>query len=185
MATPERIVVLDRDGVINRDSPDYIRSSEEWLPLSGSLEAMARLQAAGYRLAIASNQSGLGRGLFSEATLDEIHDKLQAGLEACGGQRIPVFFCPHLPDAGCDCRKPGTGLLQQIEKHCGLSLVGASFVGDSMKDLQAASSSGMRPVLVRTGNGRDTELALKENPIAGITVFEDLAAFSDELLGLA
>lgn len=183
MATPERIVVLDRDGVINYDSPDYIRSASEWQPLPGSLEAMARLQQAGYLLAVASNQSGLGRGLFTEATLGEIHEKLQTRLQACGGQRLAIFFCPHLPDAGCNCRKPGVGLLKQIEKHCGLSLSGAAFVGDSMKDLQAADSFAMQPVLVRTGNGSETESALLVNPISGVCVFDDFAGYVDHLLG--
>lgn len=182
MADPRRIVVLDRDGVINHDSPDYIRSPEEWRPIPGSLEAMARMQGAGYRLAIASNQSGLGRGLFTQSTLDAIHGKLQKALLACGGERIDIFYCPHLPDAGCDCRKPAVGLLQQIEGRFGAALAGSAFVGDSSKDLQAAQSFAMNPVLVRTGNGRETERALRENPIAGVSIYDDLSAFCADLL---
>lgn len=173
------LVVLDRDGVINRDSADFIRSPAEWIPLPGSLEAIARLCAVGYTVVVATNQSGVGRGLFSLDTLEAIHDKMSKAVEAAGGRLDGIFFCPHRPDAGCSCRKPLPGLLQQIEKTFGCSLADQPAVGDSERDLRAAQAAGARPILVRSGNGRRTEAALDGS--ADIEVFDDLAAVADAL----
>ena len=183
MSESRKFVVLDRDGVINRDSSDYIKCADEWLALPGSIEAICRLHQAGFTVVVASNQSGLGRGLFSDVALAEIHDKMNNQIEQGGGQLAGVFFCPHLPDAGCDCRKPATGLLQAIETEFGQSLQGAVFVGDSLKDLQAATRHKIEPVLVRTGNGATTETKLASHGLAHISVYDDLAAFTHAFLG--
>ena len=155
-------VILDRDGVINQDSDSYVKSAEEWVPIAGSIEAMARLSRAGWRVVIATNQSGLARGLFDGAALAAMHDKLCGLVEAAGGKVDGIFYCTHGPDAGCECRKPGTGLLQQIEREFAVSLQGCWFVGDSLRDLQAAQRFGCQPVLVRTGKGLATERGLVE-----------------------
>ena len=177
-ATPEvddpRLVILDRDGVINQDSPDFIKSPEEFIPLPGALEAIAALNRAGFTVVIATNQSGLARGLFDDDDLDAIHAKLDVLLAEHGGNIDAVFLCPHGPDEGCDCRKPAPGLLHQIAAHYGVDLGGVPAVGDSIRDLEAASASGAMPVLVRTGNGAASE----GDPIAeGMPTHDDLAAF--------
>lgn len=154
----QKVIVLDRDGVINFDSDDYIKSADEWLPIPGSIEAIARLKEAGYRVAIATNQSGIGRGYYSEDTLTSMHQKLRALLSEHTDQEIDlIVYCPHKPDEGCDCRKPKTGLLDEIESSLELSLSGHHLVGDSLKDLEVAQAKGMNPILVRTGKGTDTE----------------------------
>ena len=179
-----RIVVLDRDGVINRDSPDFIRSPDEWQPLPGSLEAIARLSAAGVPVVVASNQSGIGRGLFSLDTLAAIHARMIAAVREAGGELAGIFFCPHLPDEGCDCRKPLPGLLHRIERELHCSLAGQPAIGDSLRDLEAAAAVGARPQLVRTGNGTACEAeALERWP--DLPVYDDLAAAVDELLAEA
>jgi len=175
-----RLVILDRDGVINRESKDFIRSPAEWVPLPGSLEAIAALTAGGFDVVVASNQSGVARGLFTTATLADIHRKMTAAVEAAGGRLAGIFFCPHGPDDRCDCRKPRPGLLRQVEAAFGTGLAGVPAIGDSARDLQAAQAVGARAILVRTGNGRDTEAALA--PGAGIPVFDDLAAAAAALL---
>lgn len=175
-----RLVVLDRDGVINRESPDFIRSPAEWQPLPGALEAIARLHRAGFRVIIATNQSGVGRGLFSDATLQAIHQRMTATIEAAGGKLAGIFVCPHGPGDGCDCRKPRPGLMRQIEAAFGTSLAGAPVIGDSERDLRAAEAVGARAILVRTGNGRETEARLAGT--VPCEVFDDLAAVADELL---
>ncbi|HAU23648.1 MAG TPA: D-glycero-beta-D-manno-heptose-1,7-bisphosphate 7-phosphatase [Gammaproteobacteria bacterium] len=172
-----KIIVLDRDGVINEDSDDYIKSPEEWSPVPGSLEAIAALHVDGYKVAVATNQSGLGRMLFDEIALANIHQKMCSMVEDCGGFIEGVFYCPHLPNAGCDCRKPKTGLLQCIEDELLTSLTGQYFVGDSLKDLQAARAFSMQPVLVRTGKGRLTESRLYELEGEPVPVFDNLAQF--------
>lgn len=172
-----KIIVLDRDGVINEDSADYIKSPEEWLPVPGSLEAIATLNSLGYSVAVATNQSGLGRGLFDDITLANIHHKMCSMVEDSGGFIEGVFYCPHLPDAGCDCRKPKTGLLSRIEEELHNKLAGCYFVGDSLKDLQAAMAFSMHPVLVRTGKGRVTESRLDELAGVPVPVFDNLAQF--------
>ncbi len=150
------LLILDRDGVINEDSDDYIRSLADWRPIPGSIEAIAMASRAGYRVAIATNQSGLGRGYFDLDALEAIHQHLCERVEAKGGTIAGIFYCPHLPNAGCDCRKPRTGLLRAIETELGESAAGAWFIGDSLKDLQAARAFGCRPALVTTGKGAAT-----------------------------
>ena len=169
-----KTIVLDRDGVINEDSDHYIKSPQEWIPVQGSLEAIARLHNNGYRVAVATNQSGLARGLFDEFTLAKIHQTMCAQAEDAGGLIEGVFYCPHGPDEGCSCRKPATGLLQQIEAEFNSVLRGAFFVGDSLKDMQAAKAFEMQPVLVRTGKGRDTESRIIDAGLGSIPVYENL-----------
>ena len=175
------MVVLDRDGVINRESADFIKTPDEWIPLPGSLEAIARLTRAGYPVCVATNQSGVGRGLFDLDALDAIHDKMRRTVESAGGDLAGIFFCPHAPGEGCDCRKPKPGLLRQIEKRFGCSLEGSPIIGDSKRDLDAAIAVGGRPILVRTGNGEDTEKSLVGHKL-DIDVFDNLAEAIDELL---
>ena len=182
------LLILDRDGVINHDSDDYIRSLDDWQPIEGSIEAIARLSQAGYRIAVASNQSGLGRGYFGVAELDAIHARLRQLVAEQGGSVAGIFYCPHLPDAGCHCRKPATGLLEAIESELGESVRGAWFVGDSLKDLQAARAKGCRPALVLSGKGRKTLVELRSPGVDladpdDVPVFDDLAAAARHILG--
>lgn len=174
-----KLVILDRDGTINRDSDHYIKSPAEWKPLKGSLEAIARLTQAGYRVVIATNQSGLARGLFDMTTLNAIHDSLQHAAQQAGGRIDAIFFCPHAGDADCACRKPRPGMLLEIAKRMNVPLEGVPMVGDSLRDLQAAAAAGARPVLVLTGKGRQTREAGGLPP--GTQVFPDLAAFAAQL----
>ena len=169
-----KLVILDRDGVINADSDEYIKSPEEWTPIPGSLEAIARLTQAGYRVVIATNQSGLGKGLFDMATLNAIHNKMHKTVNQLGGRIDAVFFCPHAQGAGCSCRKPQPGMLLEIAERFKLVLAGVPAIGDSLRDLQAASAAGARPILVLTGKGRQTVAAggLPE----GTEIHADLAA---------
>ena len=176
-----KLVVLDRDGVINRDSPDFVKSAAEWQPLAGSIAAIARLSAAGFTVAVASNQSGLGRGLFAPKALEEMHAKLRELVRAAGGEVGRIVFCPHAPDEGCRCRKPAPGLLEELGEHYGIELTGVPVVGDSLRDLEAAAAVGARPILVRTGNGRKTEAALPSS-LRGVEVFDDLAAAAAALI---
>ena len=173
-----RLVVLDRDGVINHDSDDYIKNPDEWVPLPGSLEAIAALTQAGFSVVVASNQSGVGRGLFDQATLDAIHRKMIDAVTTAGGRLDGIFFCPHKPEDACDCRKPKPGLLRQIEQANRISLHGVPVVGDSARDLDAAKAVGARPILVRTGNGAATEQTLGNDA----EVFDDLAAVVGQLV---
>ncbi|NKN32634.1 D-glycero-beta-D-manno-heptose 1,7-bisphosphate 7-phosphatase [Marichromatium bheemlicum] len=182
----ERLVILDRDGVINHDSDAYIKSVEEWRPIPGSLEAMARLHHAGWRLAIATNQSGIARGLFDPSTLDAIHQRLREQLADHGARVEMIAFCPHGPDAGCRCRKPLPGLLEQIARRLGADLRGVPVIGDSLRDLEAARSAGAAPWLVRTGKGERTLAACADHPgpdpLADVPIFPDLSAAADALL---
>jgi D-glycero-D-manno-heptose 1,7-bisphosphate phosphatase len=177
-----KLIILDRDGVINEDSDDYIKSAEEWVPIAGSIEAIAALSKAGYTIAVATNQSGISRHLFDEFDLAAMHQKMCNLVEEQGGEIAGVFFCPHGPDDGCECRKPGIGLLKQIESEFGTSVTDAPFVGDSDKDLLAARLAGCRPVLVLTGKGAATQLACSDSELAGVDVHPDLNAFKDALL---
>ena len=181
MASRE-LIILDRDGVINRDSKAFVKSPDEWLPLPGSIDAIARLSKAGYTLAVASNQSGLARGLFDRATLDAMHAKLHHLVDEAGGRIDRIVVCPHGPDDGCDCRKPKPGLLEQLGQHYEQSLDGVIVVGDSLRDLEAATAVGARPVLVRTGNGAETEKKLS-GELEGIDVFDSLSDAADHWLG--
>lgn len=174
------VVILDRDGVINRDRPDFIKSPREWRPLPGSLDAIARLCAAGYLVAVASNQSGIGRGLFGLSDLDAIHGKMLAAVAAAGGRISALEYCPHRPEDDCDCRKPRPGLLRRIGIRLGSDLAGVPCIGDSLRDIQAAEAVGARPILVLTGNGRRT----MDGPLpSSVEIFEDLAAAADSLIG--
>ena len=175
-----RLVILDRDGVINYDSDAYIKSPEEWLPIPGSLNAIARLSQAGFTLVVATNQSGVARGLFDLATLEAIHAKMTAAVEAAGGKLDGVFFCPHKPEDHCDCRKPKTGMLKLIERRFHASLVQVPAVGDSWRDMQAAMAVGARAILVRTGKGEET---IRQHSQAGLEIYADLAAVADQLIG--
>lgn len=157
---PHRLVILDRDGVINQDSPEFIKSPDEWLPIEGSLEAIAVLSRAGFEVAVASNQSGVGRGLIDRPVLEAIHDKLRRQVREHGGNLGRIVFCPHLPEAGCDCRKPAPGLLLALSRGYGVPLNNVPVVGDSIRDIDAAEAVGARPILVLTGNGRRTVAAL-------------------------
>lgn len=175
-----RLVILDRDGVINEERVDYVRSLEQWRPLPGSLEAIARLCHAGLAVAVATNQSGVGRGLMSARALEAIHARMRTAVRAAGGELAGVFHCPHAPEENCRCRKPLPGLLKQIENAVGLPVAGEYMVGDSMRDLEAAVAAGARPVLVRTGFGAATERELPRK--SAVAVFDDLAAFAAWLL---
>jgi D-glycero-D-manno-heptose 1,7-bisphosphate phosphatase len=178
-----RVVVLDRDGVINRDSPDYIKSAAEWEPLPGALAAIAALKAAGFRVVVATNQSGLARGLFDLQTLGEIHQRMLAAVAAAGGSLDGIFFCPHGPDAGCACRKPAPGLLLQVAERFACGFEQMVFIGDSARDLAAARAVGARPILVRTGNGARTAAQLAADD--DVLVCDDLAAAARVLLAEA
>jgi len=179
------LIILDRDGVINRDSDAYVKSAEEWIPLPGSIEAIAHLSQAGYTVVVATNQSGLGRGLFDLDDLEAMHSKLMGLVEEAGGTIAGIFYCPHAPEDNCLCRKPLPGLLDAIETELGIDVVGAPLVGDSLRDLQAGIARGCRPVLVRTGKGLKTEPKLKLEPEANLhsaQVFDDLADYAEHLL---
>ncbi|MEA3194106.1 MAG: D-glycero-D-manno-heptose 1,7-bisphosphate phosphatase [Betaproteobacteria bacterium] len=174
-----KLVILDRDGTINLDSEDYIKSPAEWQPIKGSLEAIARLIQADYRVVVATNQSGIGRGLFDTQALFAIHDKLQRALSQVGGRVDAFFFCPHRADEGCRCRKPQPGMLLEVARRFNVAIEDVSMVGDSRKDVEAAAAAGARPVLVLTGNGAKTQA--EGNLPRGTTVHADLAAFVRQL----
>jgi D-glycero-D-manno-heptose 1,7-bisphosphate phosphatase len=175
-----KLVVLDRDGVINRDSDQFIKTPEEWRPIPGSLEAIARMNHAGFRVVIATNQSGVGRGLFEMATLNAIHEKMHRALALVGGHIDAVFFCPHTADSQCDCRKPKTGMLKEIGLRFGVDLAGIPCIGDSLRDLAAAESAGAQPILVLTGKGEKT---LRDGGFpANTVIFPDLAFAASSLL---
>ena len=181
MGTPAlKLIILDRDGVINHDSPDFIKSPAEWLPIPGSLEAIARLNQAGYRVVIASNQSGIARELFDMTTLNAIHQKLHASAQQVGATIAAIFFCPHAAADNCDCRKPKPGMFAEISKRYQVSLKGVPTVGDSLRDLQAGFVSGCVPYLVLTGKGEKTHSTGGLPP--GTMVFPDLAAMVSHLL---
>ena len=181
------VLVLDRDGVINHDSVDFIKSADEFVPLPGSILAIARAHHAGWKVVVATNQSGLGRGLFDDFALAQMHEKLISLVEDAGGEIEGIVFCPHLPEVGCECRKPRVGLLTEIESSFGLSLAGQPFVGDSLRDLEAAIAFGCRPILVRTGKGRETEAKLRSEPTllgdTALSIFDDLASAVESLCG--
>ncbi len=160
-----KLVILDRDGVINFDSAQFIKSPEEWIPIPGSLEAIAMLNQAGFRVALATNQSGIERGLFDMATLNAIHDKMHRALAQYGGRIDALFYCPHTADSHCNCRKPKPGMLEEISRRFSTDLDGVPSVGDSLRDLQAGLALGAQPILVRTGKGEKTlaEGGLPEN----------------------
>ena len=156
-----KLVVLDRDGVINHDSDAFIRSAAQWQAIDGSPEAIALLSDSGFTVAVATNQSGLARGHFDEDALNEIHLTMAMAVAEAGGEIDRIVFCPHGPDDNCDCRKPAPGLLRQLSDYYALSMQGVPFIGDSLSDLEAAAAVGARGILVRSGNGRATEEALQ------------------------
>jgi D-glycero-D-manno-heptose 1,7-bisphosphate phosphatase len=174
--TPPKFVILDRDGVINLDSDHFIKTPDEWIPIAGSLEAIARLNQAGYRVVIASNQSGIGRGLFEMSALNAMHEKMYKALANLGGRVDAIFFCPHTAADGCECRKPKSGLLEQASERFGIELKGVPIVGDSLRDLEAGVALGCSPHLVLTGKG--TRTLQKGGLPAGTRVHDDLGAFA-------
>ncbi len=178
-----KLCILDRDGTINHDSDDYIKSPQEWEPLPGALEAIAKLNHAGWHVVVVTNQSGLGRGLFDVATLNAMHAKMHTMLAAAGGRVDAVFYCPHVPEDGCHCRKPEPGLFEQIAERYGLDLKDTPAVGDTARDLVAATATGCKPHLVLTGKAA----ALRGRPLPegfppGTVVHQDLSAFADYLV---
>lgn len=173
------LIILDRDGVINHDSHEYIKSPKEFLPLPGSLKAIASLNQAGYQVVVATNQSGIARGLFDLPMLEKIHDKLRTELQAVNGVLDDIFFCPHHPDDNCFCRKPQPGLFWQIREKYNVNLSDVFFVGDSFSDIQAATNAGCKPLLVLTGNGQKT-LASYAN--AHFPCFPNLAKASEYVI---
>ena len=175
-----KLIILDRDGVINFDSDQFIKSPEEWRPIPGSLEAIARLNQAGYRVAVATNQSGIGRGLFDMQTLNAIHDKMHKSLAQVGGRVDAIFFCPHTNEANCECRKPKSGMIEEISARFGVSLKGVPAVGDSLRDLEAAGRLGAQPYLVLTGKGIKTQA--KGGLPEGTLIHPDLASVVSSLL---
>ena len=178
-----KLVILDRDGTINQDSAEFIKSADEWQPLPGALEAIARLNHAGWHVVVASNQSGLGRGLFEVSDLNEIHSKMHSMLAAVGGRIDAVFFCPHAPNENCRCRKPDTGLFEQIADRYGFGLKGVPAVGDSARDVVAGAAVGCEPHLVLTGKGVAYKgRSLPESFPANTQVHQSLSAFVDFLL---
>lgn len=173
MKTKTTLIILDRDGVINYDSPEYIKSPDEWQPIPGSLEAIATLNRAGFRVVVATNQSGVARGHYDLETLSLIHDKFTQALATVGGYIDEIFFCPHHPDEKCLCRKPQPGLLYRIEKKYNVDLTECFFIGDSVTDMHAAIAAGCKPILVMTGNGEKT---LASDPLfSTLPYFRDLA----------
>lgn len=188
-----KLLILDRDGVINHESPDFVKSADECVPIDGSIEAIARLHQAGYTVVIATNQSGLARGKFDLDDLEAMHEKLTQLVEAAGGEISAIFYCPHAPEDQCKCRKPKPGLLDAIEAEFNISAQGAPFIGDSLRDLQAGFVKGCKLVLVKTGNGLNTLTEL-QTPTAQSTadlpqltldqvlVVDHLAAAADFLI---
>jgi D-glycero-D-manno-heptose 1,7-bisphosphate phosphatase len=175
-----KLILLDRDGTINHDSDKYIKSPDEWRPIPGSLEAIARLNHAGYRVAVVTNQSGVGRGLFDMGTLNAMHEKMHRALAQVGGRVDAVFYCPHTADSSCDCRKPRAGLLKEAGRRFNVDLAGVPMIGDGLRDLKAAESVGAQPMLVLTGKGERT---LRDGGFPKNTViFPDLAFAVSALL---
>jgi D-glycero-D-manno-heptose 1,7-bisphosphate phosphatase len=175
-----KLVILDRDGVINFDSPQFIKSPDEWKPIPGSLAAIARLNQADYRVVVATNQSGIGRGLFDMDTLNAIHEKMLKALAEVGGHIDAIFFCPHTAADDCACRKPKTGMLEEIATRFNTDLKGVPAIGDALRDIQSAAAVGARPMLVRTGKGRKTADDPELPPQTPI--YADLAAAVAHLL---
>jgi len=177
-----KLIILDRDGVINHDSDAYIKSADEWIPVDGSLEAIARLNHGGYIVVIASNQSGLARGYFDIETLTAIHKKMDDMLAKAGGRMDAVFFCPHGPEDGCDCRKPKPGMLLDIGQRFNVPLNEVVFIGDSITDIKAAYNANTKAMLVRTGKGLKAEKILQTESKITVPVFDDLSAAVNAIL---
>jgi len=175
------LVILDRDGVINRDSEAFVKTPDEWEPIEGSLKAITDLSSAGFDIAVASNQSGIGRKIIDRPSLEAIHNKMRRLVRESGGDIGEIVYCPHHPEDGCDCRKPAPGLLHKLSRFYGVSLEGVPVIGDSLRDIDAAVAAEARPILVLTGNGQKTERELEQQ---GRTVetFVDLAAAASALI---
>lgn len=178
-----RLVILDRDGVINEDSDAFVKSADEWIAIEGSIEAIARLTQAGFTVVVATNQSGLGRGLFSEHDLQAMHAKMTRLVQQAGGALAGIFYCPHHPDDQCACRKPKAGLIDQIENRLSISARGAIIIGDSLRDLQAGLARGCVPVLVKTGKGLKTLGKTATEPgLEQLAVYTNLSEAADALI---
>jgi D-glycero-D-manno-heptose 1,7-bisphosphate phosphatase len=182
---PVKLIILDRDGTINEDRDDFVKTPDEWVPIPGALEAIARLNHAGWHTVVATNQSGLGRGTFDMATLNAMHTKMNQLLAKQGGRIDAVFFCPHAPEEACNCRKPLPGLFEQIGARFGVDLCDVPVVGDSLRDLQAGVAVGCQPHLVRTGKGASLDAAQLQalcEQVPGTLVHADLTAFADHMI---
>jgi D-glycero-D-manno-heptose 1,7-bisphosphate phosphatase len=186
-----KLIILDRDGVINHDSPEYIKSVEEWIPINGSIDAIARLHKSGFIVVVATNQSGLARGKYDLDDLEAMHEKLTRLVEEQGAELGAIFYCPHHPDDKCKCRKPMPGMVDAIEAEFNISAEGYYFIGDSLRDLQAAVTKGCKPILVKTGNGKKTLSQLADVTLQTdapnitpdqVHVFENLAAAADFII---
>jgi len=180
-----KLLILDRDGVINHDSDDFIKTPEEWRPIKGSLEAIARLSQAGYDLVIITNQSGIGRGLFSADTLGSIHVRMVDYIHQHGGRIHGLLVCPHHPKDDCECRKPKDGLYNELAQRLSITFKDVYSVGDSMRDLQAANAAGATPILVKTGKGKNTAKTIKasgDSPFSTVAIYDNLSSFADALL---
>jgi D-glycero-D-manno-heptose 1,7-bisphosphate phosphatase len=180
-----KLIILDRDGTINEDRDDFVKSPEEWVPLPGALEAIARLNHAGWHTVLATTQSGLGRGLFDMASLNAMHARMNSLLTKQGGRIDAVFFCPHVPEDQCDCRKPLPGLMLQIGERYGVNLTEVPFVGDSLRDLQAGAAAGCPTHFVRTGKAAaltDAQVAAILAQVPGTQVHADLSAFAEAII---
>ena len=167
----QRYILLDRDGVINHDSDAFIKSPDEWMPIDGSLEAIALLNAQGYQVIVVTNQSGVARGLLDEPMLEQIHAKMRRLVSEKGGDITAIYYCPHCADSNCDCRKPKAGLLKAFAADFNADLTTIAVIGDSSRDLQAAEAVGAEPILVKTGKG---QITLLNNPHLNFLVFETL-----------
>ena len=181
----QKLLILDRDGVINVESPDFVKSPEEWVPIKGSLEAIGRLSQAGYDIVVITNQSGIGRGYFSADMLAKMHARMIDYVQQYGGKIQSILFCPHTPDDECDCRKPKDGMYQELAERLNIGFGDVYSVGDSVRDLLAAKTAGANPVLVKTGNGKKSLKEIESSPELGLTsapVFDNLSSFTDALL---
>ncbi len=177
-----KLIILDRDGVINQDSDEYIKNLDEWLPIKGSLAAISRLNHAGYIVTVASNQSGISRGYFNLEMLSAMHAKMNTLLAAENGRIDAIFFCPHTPEENCHCRKPKPAMLLEIGQRFNISLNNVFFIGDTVGDMKTAHAAQAKPILVRTGKGKKAELILKVECKQTVPVFDDLSSAVDAIL---
>ncbi len=180
-----RLIILGRDGILNRYREDHVKSPEEWLPVPGALEAVAKLNQAGWHTVVATNQSGIGRGLIDMASVNAVHAHMCRQVQACGGRIDAVFFCPHMPEEGCDCRKPLPGMMRDIARRYGVDLTHVPMVCDTLRDLQAAAAAGCQPHLVRTGRAAAWSAPQEQEAVAtvhGVQLHDDLADFARALL---
>ncbi len=178
----KKLILLDRDGVINKDSPNHIRTPDEWRPIEDSLEAISKIKEHNHLVAVVTNQSGINRGYYSLDTLNKIHAKMNSYLAKNNNCKFDhIFFCPHHPDDNCDCRKPKPGMILQAMKHFNISCEQTYFVGDSFRDIEAALAANCKPILVLTGNGKKTLESRKEK-LKNVSVFDNLTDFASNFL---